>query len=275
MRRCVAALAALMVAGLAAPAVAQPGSTPQAPTGQPAAQPAQPPAPQGVPVPDGPVVQKQDLEGGLVVEDIKIGEGYEVKPGGAVVAFYHGTLKDGGKVFDSAFQRGEPAVFPLGSVIQGWQKGVPGMKVGGVRRLIIPAAMAYGASSPSPDIPANSDLVFIIQLVDALQVEDIKEGTGEEAFGQFVGCTTHTIKDKDGKELEKADMSNPYIWIPNEFPGMNYGLVGMKVGGKRRITVPKEMNQSHPQFPPTKRPTDVPCVIEVDLVALRNLQPKR
>jgi FKBP-type peptidyl-prolyl cis-trans isomerase len=60
---------------------------------------------------------------------------------------------------------GRPATFPLSHVIEGWQKGVPGMKVGGTRRLIIPAAQAYGSSSPSASIPPNSDLVFDIELV--------------------------------------------------------------------------------------------------------------
>ena len=61
---------------------------------------------------------------------------------------------------------GRPITFPLNGVIQGWQDGVPGMKVGGTRRLLIPAAQAYGSASPSPSIPANSDLVFDIELVE-------------------------------------------------------------------------------------------------------------
>jgi FKBP-type peptidyl-prolyl cis-trans isomerase len=60
---------------------------------------------------------------------------------------------------------GRPITFPLTGVIKGWQQGVPGMKVGGTRRLLIPSEMAYGAQSPAPNIPANSDLVFDIELV--------------------------------------------------------------------------------------------------------------
>ena len=74
---------------------------------------AQPAAPKGLEVPSLPIVKKTELEGGLIIEDMKIGEGYEVKEGGAVVAHYHGTLKDGGKTFDSSFERGEPIAFPL------------------------------------------------------------------------------------------------------------------------------------------------------------------
>jgi len=187
---------------------------------------------------------------------------------------YHGTLKEGGKVFDSSFERGEPIAFPLSGLITGWQKGVPGMKVGGIRRLIIPAALGYGPQAQG-EIPPNSDLVFVVQLMDALQVEDLQVGDGEEAFGQFVAVTAYSIKDKDGKEIEKADAANPYIWIPGEFQPMQAGLEGMKRGGKRRITVPKEFNHTHPQFNPNNRPQEVPLVIEVELLALRNLLPRR
>jgi peptidylprolyl isomerase len=70
-----------------------------------------------------------------------------------------------GTIFQSSKDSGSPATFGLNQVIAGWTLGVPGMKVGGTRRLIIPAAQAYGAASPAPNIPANSDLVFDIELV--------------------------------------------------------------------------------------------------------------
>lgn len=263
------AFAWILTAGLAASAFAQNGG------GQPGAdQPAaanELAAPKGMPVPDMPVIKKTELEGGLIVEDMKIGEGYEVKPGDTVVAHYHGTLKESGKEFDSSFGRGEPIAFPLDGVIQGWGKGVPGMKVGGVRRLTIPAAMGYGAGgTPDGAIPPNSDLVFVIQLVDALQVEDLKEGTGEPATAMCVAATAFSIKDASGKEIEKVESSNPYIWFPREMEGVQFGLVGMKVGGKRRLVIPKELNVTPPQMPST-RAQNVPITVELELLALRNL----
>jgi FKBP-type peptidyl-prolyl cis-trans isomerase len=219
------------------------------------------------------VVHKEEREGGLIVEDIKIGDGYQVGEGGAVVAHYHGTLKADGSVFDSSFERGEPVAFPLSGVIPGGQKGVPGMKVGGVRKLTIPAAMAYGAQA-RPKIPANSDLVFIIQLVNALETKDIKEGTGDPAEGRFVAVTTHRFLDDSGKVVSKADAANPYIWIPNENQGVLFGLEGMKPGGKRVIHIPKEMNNLS-QIPDTDRPANVPLVMEVELIAVKNLQPRK
>ncbi|QOI99535.1 MAG: FKBP-type peptidyl-prolyl cis-trans isomerase [Phycisphaeraceae bacterium] len=232
-----------------------------------------PPTPK--PVPNLPVVKKTELEDGLIVEDMKIGEGYEVKPGGAVVAHYHGTLKSTPeKAFDSSFERGEPIAFPLSGVIMGWQKGVPGMKVGGIRRLTIPSKLGYGERGAGADIPPNSDLVFVIELVDALQIEDVKAGEGEAVDGPCVAVTAYTIKDKDGKEIEKATSDKPYIWIPGEFQPIQFGLEGMKVGGKRRLTVPKEMNMTPPQLMST-RPQEVPITIDVELLVVRNLQPKR
>ncbi len=98
--------------------------------------------------------------------DQKEGDGDEVKPGDTVTAHYTGAVAATGIIFQSSKDSGQPATFPLSNVIQGWQEGVPGMKVGGTRRLLIPAAQAYGANPPSgSNIPANADLVFDIELV--------------------------------------------------------------------------------------------------------------
>jgi peptidylprolyl isomerase len=98
--------------------------------------------------------------------DLKKGTGKEAKNGSTVSVHYRGTLLSG-KQFDASYDRGQPFEFSLpGQVIDGWNQGVPGMKVGGKRRLVVPADMAYGAQSPSPDIPANSPLVFDIELID-------------------------------------------------------------------------------------------------------------
>jgi len=264
----------------AKPYQAQPTAAPAQGTpaqATPAAKPegdALPPPPPKIAIPDGPVVNRQELDGGLIIEDLKIGDGYEVKPGGAVVALYHGTLKDGGKEFDSAFRRGDPVSFALPGVIEGWQKGVPGMKIGGIRRLTVPAKMGYGERGAGASIPPNSDLVFIIQLTDALQIIDEKEGTGEEAAGQCVAVTTHTITGADGKVVETVTAAAPYVWIPGELQAMQYGVEGMKVGGKRKLIVPAQMNKVNPQAGGT-RTGDVPVTIEFDLVALRNLGPKK
>lgn len=102
----------------------------------------------------------------LEILDIVPGTGDEVQPGATITAHYTGALCANGVIFQSSHDMGRPITFPLSGVIKGWQHGVPGMKVGGTRRLIIPAEMAYGSQSPAPNIPANSDLVFDIELVE-------------------------------------------------------------------------------------------------------------
>lgn len=100
----------------------------------------------------------------LQVIDLKEGTGAEVKSTDTITAHYTGALVKTGVIFQSSLDTGKPFTSPLSGLIQGWQTGIPGMKVGGTRRLIIPAAQAYG-SQAQQGIPANSDLVFDIQLV--------------------------------------------------------------------------------------------------------------
>lgn len=102
----------------------------------------------------------------LKIEDIKVGEGKEVKSGDTVVINYIGTLTDG-KKFDSSYDHGQPfeTQIGVGHVIKGWDLGVVGMKVGGKRRLTIPPDLGYGQQAVGP-IPANSTLIFEVELVD-------------------------------------------------------------------------------------------------------------
>jgi|CXWL01.1.fsa_nt_gi FKBP-type peptidyl-prolyl cis-trans isomerase len=101
----------------------------------------------------------------LVTDDVRIGLGAEVKDGDTVTVHYIGTTQNGVR-FDSSYERGEPFTFTVGGgmVIQGWEKGLIGMKVGGQRILVIPAEMAYGNRQVG-SIPANSPLVFAVELL--------------------------------------------------------------------------------------------------------------
>jgi FKBP-type peptidyl-prolyl cis-trans isomerase len=100
----------------------------------------------------------------LQVTDLTMGTGAEVKATDLVRMHYKGTLAQSGIKFDSSYDRGEPLTCTLGALIVGWQQGIPGMKEGGKRRLVIPAMLAYG-SQARPGIPANSDLVFEVELL--------------------------------------------------------------------------------------------------------------
>jgi hypothetical protein len=100
---------------------------------------------------------------GLVYEDLQVGDGATVKAGDTVSVHYTGWLQDGTK-FDSSIDRGQPSTFTLGQVIQGWNEGVVGMQVNGTRLLVIPPSLGYG-STANGSIPANSTLIFEVQLV--------------------------------------------------------------------------------------------------------------
>ena len=104
---------------------------------------------------------------GLVYEDIKVGQGEAATAGKMVSVHYTGWLTNGTK-FDSSKDRGEPFEFPLGGgrVIKGWDEGVQGMKVGGVRRLTIPPQLGYGARGAGGVIPPNATLVFDVELLN-------------------------------------------------------------------------------------------------------------
>lgn len=101
----------------------------------------------------------------LQIIDITEGTGAVVPANATITAHYTGALCKDGTIFQSSHDFGKPITFGLDQVITGWTKGVPGMKVGGTRRLIIPSAMAYGSVRAAANIPANSDLVFDIELV--------------------------------------------------------------------------------------------------------------
>ena len=122
-------------------------------------------------VPDRELPQKKEskivtTKTGLQYLDVKIGAGKEAGPGDTVVCHYTGTFKDG-KKFDSSRDRADRFTFPLGKgqVIKGWDEGIAGMKEGGTRTLIIPAALAYGKNGSPPVIPPDAELHFEVELL--------------------------------------------------------------------------------------------------------------
>lgn len=103
----------------------------------------------------------------LIKEDVKVGAGAEATSGKSVTVHYVGTLTNGTK-FDSSRDRGQGFTFRLGAgqVIQGWDQGVAGMKIGGVRKLTIPPELGYGARGAGGVIPPNATLVFEVELLE-------------------------------------------------------------------------------------------------------------
>ena len=106
---------------------------------------------------------------GLYIQDLTVGTGDEATSGATVTVHYEGWLSNGTK-FDSSRDRNEPFSFLLGAgrVIRGWDEGVAGMRVGGIRKLVIPPTLGYGVGGSLPTIPGNATLVFDIELLEVM-----------------------------------------------------------------------------------------------------------
>lgn len=132
-------------------------------------------------VQSGSVNNTQD--GSLIIQDETVGTGAVAQNGDVLTVNYVGTLTDGTK-FDSSIDRGTPFQFTLGAgqVIQGWEQGFAGMKVGGKRKLIIPPSLGYGANQVGP-IPPNSTLIFEVELL-SVQPSAATNGSGTSTVTQ-------------------------------------------------------------------------------------------
>jgi peptidylprolyl isomerase len=102
----------------------------------------------------------------LVIKDLIKGTGPAATAASTVTVQYVGVLYKGGKQFDASWNdgSGQPTSLPLSGVIKGWQQGIPGMRVGGRRELIIPSSLGYGPAGSPPKIPPNAALEFVIDL---------------------------------------------------------------------------------------------------------------
>jgi peptidylprolyl isomerase len=109
-------------------------------------------------VPDGPASDE------LLIEDLVIGDGAKAVAGGTVKVHYVGVDYETGEEFDSSWNRADPIEFPLRGLIKGWQDGIPGMKVGGRRKLVIPPAQAYGPAGAGHRLSGRT-LIFVIDLL--------------------------------------------------------------------------------------------------------------
>lgn len=109
----------------------------------------------------------RDIGGGLKMMDVEEGTGEPCPQGATITAHYAGWLFTNGSRFDSSYLgKNSPLTYPLGQLVEGWQRGLPGMKPGGIRRLIIPPEMGYGLRGSPPSIPGGATLVFEFKLLE-------------------------------------------------------------------------------------------------------------
>lgn len=147
----------------------------------------------------------------LCIVDNLVGSGEPVPEGGSVTIHYVGVGQQTGQEFDSSWERGEPTTLALSILIEGWKQGIPGMKVGGRRTLVIPADLAYGDDPQTDKIKAGETLVFVIDLVSFTRPTAPCPGStpgptsagGDDVLGEVTarGKPTPTIPDERATEL--------------------------------------------------------------------------
>ena len=284
------ALLALAACGGDAPAPPAPEPLPATPAVPPAhaAAPSAREIPAFVAVADGELTKTAS---GLQYKDWTVGTGESPAAGSMVQVEYTGWLTDG-KLFDSSYKRPDSFRFPLGKgkVIPGWDEGVAGMKVGGKRRLVIPAELAYG-SRERPNIPANSTLVFDVELLGiapprvapekpqtvsklektetGLQYHDFVVGTGPTPQPGAKVKVDYTGWLKDGTRFDSSlERPHPISFELGKgmvIAGWDQGIATMKEGGKRQLVIPSELAYGDGGRPPVIPPKST-LIFEVELV---------
>lgn len=209
------------------------------------------------------VISGTDAPTELEIDDLVSGDGRQAAAGDLLEMHYVGVLFDDGSQFDASWDRGQTFTFVLGNgrVIAGWDQGIEGMAVGGRRQLNIPAELAYGANSPSPDIPPGSALVFVVDLVAAhsphefdtavgditeLDVTTISEGDGTEVGAGDTVEVLYSIAEIDGPVGQSSwtDGSTATFSVGPDadiFAGWGEPLVGANVGDVMQIVLPPEL----------------------------------
>jgi len=222
----------------------------------------------------------------LKVEDLVVGTGREANTGDTLIVEYTGWVYGISQPFDKSVLHNKPFEFVLGKgeVIAGWDQGLAGMKVGGTRKLTIPSDLAYGADG-TRRIPSNATLLFEVELLDVrtplselpptsvkeLKLEDQLVGTGAEAKAGNTLSVHYTGWLEDGTKFDSSlDYGEPIEFVLGKgqvIAGWEQGLIGMKVGGTRKIIIPPDLGYG------TKGlrnfiPPNAALIFEVELLAV-------
>lgn len=209
---------------------------------------------------------------GLKYADLVVGTGESPAVTDLVTVHYTGTL-DNGTVFDASRNHGGPASFPLNRVIKGWTEGVSTMKVGGVRKLVIPPDLAYGAQGAGNGaIPPNATLTFIVELLEVprVKIEDTQPGNGPAAKSGDLITVNYTGKLEDGTVFDSSVGKQPFqftLGAGQVIPGWDQGLLGLKVGGKRTLTIPPSLAYGE-QGAGGVIPPNATLIFDVELISI-------
>ncbi len=195
----------------------------------------------------------------LKIETIAPGKGDGAEDGDMLTMLYRGTLTDG-KVFDGNMdEKGEPVeskppfavILGVGQVIQGWDQGLKGVKVGETRKLTIPGHLAYGSQGQG-EIPPNATLIFEVKCLDIIKkgeemvidTEDVKVGTGDPVKNGDAVEVHYVGKLLNGKQFDSSrDRKETFkfkVGAGEVVPGFDKGLLGMKKGGIRKLRIPPQ-----------------------------------
>lgn len=217
------------------------------------------------------------------ITDTKVGTGAAAAKGDKVYMLYKGTFPKTGEEFDGnyAIERDVLALtLGQGMVIKGWDLGIPGMKVGGVRQLEIPSSLAYGEAGSPPKIGPNQDLNFELKLMfiikpgeeDTYDAKDLKVGSGR-AVKKGDRISVHYVgKFLNGREFDSSLHRNqPFeftVGAGEVISGWDEGVVDMKVGGKRRLILPP--NLAYGSGGSGSIPADAVLDFEIELLKILN-----
>jgi peptidylprolyl isomerase len=209
------------------------------------------------------VTDKQGPKG-LVIEDITTGTGEQAQAGDLLEVKYVGALLADGTEFDSSWDRHQTFFVPIGvgAVIPGWDQGIVGMRKGGRRLLVIPPELAYGSSGAGAAIPPNAVLVFVVDLIEvvdlpipqipdvteigpSLEIEDLSEGSGRVVQSGDTVSVHYLGTLLDGTVFDTSwNRGRPFtaqIGVGMVIQGWDQGIVGMREGGRRLLKIPSDL----------------------------------
>lgn len=238
-------------------------------------------------------IEPVKTESGLVYYDIKVGEGETPQPAAEVTVHYSGWLAADGKLFDSSRLKDTPLTMTLNRFVPGFTEGVGSMRVGGVRRLEIPAELGYGKRGSPPKIPADSNLVFEVELIGvknppkptstegmtprtmelnySMKYFDIKEGDGPSPTIDSNIKMHFSIFLEDGTLLQSSrSRDEPLQTGLGRLPwaGWLEGVLTMKEGGIRQIHIPPGLGPNRAGAPQV--PANSTIVVEMELIDVEN-----